>query len=426
MDDEVELVRDDNGMAVIGDPAAVQRFLQSQGLSSTELDLRRLEKAAGLGSAAVQAGSDIGANAGRWVKLTKKSQKALEAFPPMTGSEPGVARAIVMSNGRTKHILEFAKSGGLLAANPAMLAGAAGIMSQLAMQQAMDDIQDYLVLLDAKVDDVLRAQKDAALADMIGAELEIDEALSLRGEVGWVSDVTWSKVQSSSTTLKAAQAYALRQLDAVVDKLGKQKALSDMAGTLTAVEPTVREWLAVLARCFQLQDAMSVLELDRVLTSTPEEIDRHRHGLALARQKRLDLITANTERLADRVALAADLANTHVLLHPFKPREIVQASERLTTEVARFHEALGVKSGRDPLEARRWREAVLAVRDDAIDAGTDGVQAAGRFGTAFLRRARNAAADVAEKVAERARVASEGEPESASKAIDQADETSGP
>lgn len=43
---------------------------------------------------------------------------------------------------------------------------------------------------------------------------------------------------------------------------------------------------AVLARCFQLQEGLAVLEFDRVLDAEPDELDRHRLGLQVARQKR--------------------------------------------------------------------------------------------------------------------------------------------
>jgi hypothetical protein len=46
-------------------------------------------------------------------------------------------------------------------------------MAQLAMQQAMDEITDYLATIDEKLNDVLRAQEDAVWADMIGAGLDI-------------------------------------------------------------------------------------------------------------------------------------------------------------------------------------------------------------------------------------------------------------
>ena len=75
--------------------------------------------------------------------------------------------------------------------------------------------------------------------------------------------MTWSKVQATSATLARTQAYALRQLDALAEKLEGKKAMGDLAKAAREAESTVQDWLTVLARCFQLQDAIAVLELDR-------------------------------------------------------------------------------------------------------------------------------------------------------------------
>jgi hypothetical protein len=164
MDHSIELISDGDGMAVIGDPTAVEAFLTAEGLPSRDLGLPRLGTTLAVGGAALQAGSGIVANAGRWVKLTPKSAAALKKYQSMTGSSSDVSRAVLTHKGKTKHILEFAKTPGSLLTNPAVLAGAAGIMAQLAMQQTMDEITDYLAVIDEKVDDVLRAQQDAVLA----------------------------------------------------------------------------------------------------------------------------------------------------------------------------------------------------------------------------------------------------------------------
>jgi hypothetical protein len=42
MDDEIQLISDGDGLAVIGHPAAVERFLVSEGLPARDLGLRRL------------------------------------------------------------------------------------------------------------------------------------------------------------------------------------------------------------------------------------------------------------------------------------------------------------------------------------------------------------------------------------------------
>ncbi len=101
---------------------------------------------------------------------------------------------------------------------------------------------------------------------------------------------------------------------------GSPKKIGDLAEASKDAELKVQEWLAVLARCFQLHDAVAVLELDRVLDASPEELDQHRLALRAARQNRLELISRSTERLMARVDAAAGTANTKVLLHRPSPR----------------------------------------------------------------------------------------------------------
>ena len=236
----------------------------------------------------------------------------------MKGSSDGLSRAVMTQKGKTKHILEFVtKPGaGSMLTNPAVLAGAAGIMTQLAMQQTMDEITDYLATIDAKLDDVLRAQKDAVVADMIGVDFVIEEAMTIREQVGRVSEVTWSKVQGTSLTIARTQAYALRQLDALATKVEKKSKVDDLADASREAEESAAEWLAVLARCFQLQDAIAVLELDRVMGADPETLDQHRIGVRAARDNRRELISRSTLRLMARMDGAAGTANAKVLLHP--------------------------------------------------------------------------------------------------------------
>ncbi|QYC39045.1 hypothetical protein Nocox_07095 [Nonomuraea coxensis DSM 45129] len=270
------------------------------------------------------------------------------------------------------------------------------------MQQAMDEITDYLATIDEKVDDVLRAQKDAVVADMIGVDLVIEEAMTIREQVGRVSEVTWSKVQATSMTIARTQAYALRQLDALAEKMEHKTKIGQLAKTSKEAESRVQEWLAVLARCFQLQDAIAVLELDRVLDASPEELDRHRIALRAARQNRLELISRSTERLMARMDAAAGTANTKVLLHPTTSRALVHSSNHVAIAVVDFHGRLGIERSRRPLEARRWVDAAAEVRDKALETGADGVEVARRLGNETLDRARSATGRLSSGIAERA------------------------
>lgn len=401
---EVELISDGDGLMIIGEPATVERFVASTGLPSRELDLRRLSPLVGKGAAVMQAASEVSANAGRWMKLTEESARAAQKLPLVKNSTTDLLHATTRApNGQFAKNLQFVAKPGAMLTNPAILAGVGGIMAQYAMQQTMEEITEYLAKIDAKVDDILRAQKDAVLADMIGVELMLDEAMVVRGGVGRVSAVTWSKVQGSAATIARTQAYALRQLDGLAEKLERETKIGELADLSKQAQDTVVEWLAVLARCVQLQEAMGVLELDRVLDASPDELDKHRVGLQTARHRRLELIATTTMQLVARMDAAASRANAKVLLNPVSARVVVHASNDIASGIGELHETLGVTGERAALEARRWSAAAADVRDDVVGAGRGGLQAAGRFGTETLENARMSTGRFAGKIATRLR-----------------------
>jgi hypothetical protein len=400
MDDQIQLISDGDGLAVIGEPAAVERFLASEGLPSKDLGLSRLLSA---GAAVAQAGSELAVHSGRWVQLTKESAHQV-AKHGLRASKNGLETGVVKGAGKGQigGFVEFAKGPGALLNNPALLSGAAGIMAQLAMQQTMDQITDYLATIDEKLDDVLRAQEDAVLADLIGVGFDIDEAMTIREHEGRVSEVTWSKVQAASSTIAKTQAYALRQLDALAEKLERKARIGDLAEATKAVESKAGGWLGVLARSFQLQDAIAVLELDRVLDVAPDDLDGHRLGLKAVRQKRLDAIAQTTERLMARMDVAAGTANTKVLLHPTMSPAVVRSRETVATAVADFHGRLGIESGRQSLEARPWADAAAEFRDKVLETGAEGVDASWRLGNETFDRARSVTGRISNGIASRA------------------------
>lgn len=404
MGSEIELISDGDGLAVIGDPAAVDSFLLSEGLASKDLGLQRLRPALGAAAAVTQAGAEIATNYGRWMKLTDESAKIAQKFPMVKNTLTGNSHATLRGqNGQFVKNLQFVKGHGAILTNPAILAGAAGIMAQIAMQQAMDEITDYLAKIDEKVDDVLRAQKDAVFADMIGVGFVIEEAMTIREQVGRVSDVTWSKVQATPMTIARTQAYVLRQLDALAEKLERKANIGDLAKASEEAKSKVQEWLAVLARCFQLQDGIAVLELDRVLDGSPDELDQHRIALKAARRNRLELIAQSTERLLARMDAAAGAANSKVLLHPIASRAVVDSTNHVAIVVVDFHGRLGIDSDRESLEARRWVDAAVDARDDVLEAGAEGVGVAIRIGGETVDRAKSMTDKFSSKVAEQAR-----------------------
>lgn len=404
MDDEIQLISDGDGLAVIGNPADIERFLLSEGLSSKDLGLQRLNSTFGTMSVVAQAGSEVAANSGRWVKLTSESAQLVKKYGLRESSKTGLNTGVVKGHkGQIKGFVEFVKGPRAILTNPAMLAGAATIMAQVAMQHAMDEITDYLAAIDEKVDDVLRAQKDAVVARMIGVGFVIQEAMTIREARGRVDEITWSKVHTAPATIAETQAYTLRQLDALAEKIERKTSIGDLAAVTEEAESRVREWLAVLARCFQLQDAIAVLELDRVLDASPEELDGHRLGLKAARQDRLEHISRCTDHLVARMSTAAGAANAKVLRHPTKSPAVVRSSNHVVASVYDFHGRLGLESGRQSSQARRWMEAATEARDKVLETGAKGVDAARDLGNEALDRAGTVKDKLSSGIAERVR-----------------------
>jgi hypothetical protein len=108
MDNEIELISDGEGLAVLGEPTAVERFLRSAGcwVESKEIDVRRLKSLLGLGSDVVQTASDVAAGSGRWIKLTEESARLVKEHGLMETKTPGVRHVMVGTPGDIRNWLQ--------------------------------------------------------------------------------------------------------------------------------------------------------------------------------------------------------------------------------------------------------------------------------------------------------------------------------
>ena len=95
MDNEIQLVSDGDGLAVIGNATDVEHFLASEGLSSQDLGLQRLKSVVGTGAVVAQAGSEMAAASGRWVKLTPESARLVKKYGLRESSRTGLGTGVV-------------------------------------------------------------------------------------------------------------------------------------------------------------------------------------------------------------------------------------------------------------------------------------------------------------------------------------------
>ena len=129
MTNEIEVISDGDGLAVLGAPEDVDAFLTSFGFESRELEVRRLGPSYKTSAGMLNAGAGVAANSGRWMKLTSESFAATKTLPLVknaaTGNFHGTLRA---SSGQFAKNLQFV-AGPASLLSPAALAGAGAVMS---------------------------------------------------------------------------------------------------------------------------------------------------------------------------------------------------------------------------------------------------------------------------------------------------------
>jgi hypothetical protein len=254
-------------------------------------------------------------------------------------------------------------------------------MSQMSMQQSLDEIKELIEAIDQKLDDVIQQLKNEVLSRMDGVRLAIIEANTIRDTVGRVSETTWSKVQNSSGTILETQARALRELGELASKFENVKNVAELQGKFEKLNIEVQKWIRVLADCFQLLDSIAVLELDRVLDASPDELDKHRLGLKAARQQRLALIANETGRLIERMNEVAATANKRVLFNPIQSKTVVKMSNEVTGTIQTFHKTLGVVLEVHDTDVRLWKDAASESLEKARETSAEGIKVVKQLGS---------------------------------------------
>ncbi|MDV7171948.1 hypothetical protein R4144_00765 [Gordonia amicalis] len=373
MADEVELVHDGDGVAVIGNISAVERFLDSLGLLSLsqELQIDRLGPALDTVSNVAEVAAYTAENAGRYVKLTKESYEDVKHLGLMPTKTPGVSHAMLGQPGSINRWIQIEDGPASLLMNPVVLSGVAGIMAQLARQQEAKELKHLLVAIDEKLDDVRRRQRDEVLAKMDRISLAIEEAVAIL-EHGGDRQTTWEKVRSEAGTIAEVQADALRSVEALAEKAIEKNGVKALARAAQEIEAEVGLWIAVLARCFQLQNEFAALELDHVLDTSPLSLEGHRRGINAALEERRNKIVLTTTHLMTRLDKAGAVAQANVLLHARSASAVVNSINAVASSIEDFHVPFAVDVNREALTNTRWRDAMrdpIQMRNAAAEVG---------------------------------------------------------
>ena len=124
------------------------------------------------------------------------------------------------------------------------------------------------------------------------------------------------------------------------------------------IEGGVAVQLAILARCFELQDQFRVVELDHVMATAPKKLEGHRRGLEAARTIRRASVLDATGRLMGRLDAAGEISNENILLHARAARSVIGSLNATAAFVDDFHVPLGIETNRRSVDVIPWRAAL--------------------------------------------------------------------
>lgn len=428
MVESIQVIDDGDSMALLGDLEAIDGFLQSHHLQSLAEPINPHTDRGYLSGMVAQVLGDR-AISGKWVRQDGKAPKTLSQYDLHRDQRTGLSAGTVLvkDGGEAQGGQRFL--GGVESAlSPVLLTSIGALITQYELQQTMQAMVKYLQRIDRHVGDILRAQRDTVLTNMVGANLVIEDALAARNQIGHVSQTTWDKVQATSLAIAQAQAYAIRQIDDITEKMGDGSGAHDPGTDMGNYRDQINEWLAVLAGSLRLQDAGTILELDRVAQVEPDELDQHRRAAKTSREHRVRVISDNADHLLKQVDQTAEKANQEVLLHPQQSPRIVDYCNLIKQDMAEFGQGIGLDRSSDPLISRPWLDAARDTTFRIMETSREGIDTARNIGGQVLGKTlegASAAWDLSGQVLDRTKGGVDNARDLGDQALNQAKELSG-
>ena len=380
MQNEIELISDGDGVAIVGSPTAVESFLESFRLHGSERPISKLFHISGKVASFAAQIPQIAKNSSRWVQITEESAQKIKEFGLVPTKCEGISYAMVGSAGRIDSWVQLVDKPAIFL-NPAILTAFGSMMAQRRLEKSLEEIKEYLETIDQKVDKISRTQMNIQLARLDGVRTSVFEAMRLRESVGKVSEITWSKVQSSVSTIYEIEGLALRQIRDETAALEVDQNLTVLRSATTEFQKNIQMWMSVIADCAYLHDAVSLIELERVMDNNSDDLDSHRIGLRLARQERMNTISDAFQAIFGRVIEVGEHANSRVLYNPIDSPGTVESCRAITAAVGELCSTLQLEAVSREISALSW---FAAARQSSVDT-FEAVQHAGKEASATVR-----------------------------------------
>lgn len=357
---EVELIVQGNAAIVAGGDVAVQDFLKSLAIPERKRvklqskSLGRLRDQMKNAGTVAQGLSEIAEGSGYYIKLTKESA-ALRKEHGLYETAGGITYAKIANfekPGKPGKWLKVDESLGAQFANPAVLSGLGGLMTQAALEQALSEITSYLKRIDTKLVDIGDTINDANVSNLIGVHTAIQKEVRRRDSGIRVDQDMWSKVSSYGDKLSGPQDNALRRIGAISKKLTACISISEANLALDSAMRDVRNWLVVLVHVRQAELWLDELELE--YRSNENSADYGKYVDSVRKEQIESLAKANQglDNLLNSIDYVINLSNRRMVLDRSDAERAIPKAKWIEDRVWDLKTILDDDSERRSIEVR--------------------------------------------------------------------------
>lgn len=395
---EITLAVDDDGVLVLGDQPAVDRFVERVRRAGSTLHGAGVttQSLADLGSAAA-ALEALKVSSGTYFRMSPDSLPRYQqsgAIPGSPGYFKGVQRAV---NGQWGGNLDFQQVG--FAAEQAVSLQLT--MATVALRAAINEVHECVKRVEDKVDLLALATKAEQTGRVLGHHKTLVRRVEALEQTGTLPAVDWQSVAGLEPDLNAAveelRAYAVGR----VRLLKPDAAVSDRAKQVraAAVEEHLGEVLQMLVVAEDSLYRWQRLRIERARTTEPENLE---HIVRSAREHLAADLKADAELVRDLREALVEYGKPHPLEAPrFRSRKkIAEALPDLRGQVDQFVEARRLQVETWPaIEQPTLRDARHEIGRLTVEAG----QAARHGGAEVIQLTRAGARRAGDAVSRRIR-----------------------
>jgi hypothetical protein len=363
----------DGGSALVaGNPAAIAELFKKLDVPSattSKLGTAITDMLAVAGGLAGILGQ--GNVSGNSFQMTAESYAKYLELAGSTKEKFGLISGVLRQpDGTIDTVIDLVKTSGVSPAamgNPAMLAAAVAIRS------AVHSLEVQLESIGAKLDTVLRDNRNEALGNIQGTTYILDKAFGYFEETGVLTPTLWDQVSGQAAALSQMHAVALNHIDGLADGLKAKSFGMRLDGAKKAASGELQHWLIITAVALTNMVRMDSLEI--IHGAAADARGTHARHVEQARERRLELTRSKVQKLAEAAVKASKVDTFTRVANPFEMPKLYDAVSEIQRLLTVFSESYGMPAT-EAFERKEWHTSLLDLGHAAGSAVAGAVGAA--------------------------------------------------